>query len=673
MNKLSIFSQFSASYTTSIKRTILSYRPINSQASGHPIKAYSRSVCKSRNNNQPHWGEIKSFSATSIANMPNRLQYSKNPYLLQHKDNPVDWYEWCEEAFAKAQKENKCIFLSVGYSTCHWCHVMEHETFEDDEAAKVVNESFVNIKVDREERPDVDKVYMAFVTASHGHGGWPMSVWLTPNLKPIYGATYFQKEDFLHLCKRVKELWDTEGRELEKQGEDVFNQLEKLNNQKDTRIARIVTWSAPKTLFTHFTKTFDPKNGGFSSQPKFPTVSQLIFLLRYHVLAKPPPNLDLSSLRMATFKSFAEKFDVNVLGITEKSEFIQALEKGIAARSTETQRALQMVELTLQKMAHGGIHDHVGFGFHRYSTDDHWHVPHFEKMLYDQAQLLQIYAEAYSITKNPLYKDTAYDILKYVDSNLTSPQGGFYCAEDADSLPNATATHRKEGAFAVWTSAEINESLHLDAALFSHYYGVKEQGNCPPDKDPHGELKSQNILYVADSIESTAARFGKSVEEAKEILQKCLSILASRRRTRPPPRLDDKILVAWNGLYIGALARASQLFSDTTLSDRALRAIDFIRSVMIVDGVLMRSYRDGLSNVKACVDDYAYFIQALLDTYEATFDDKLLELAYQLQDQQDQKLWDSDVGGYYNAETDPNLSLRMKDDQDGAEPSPNSV
>jgi uncharacterized protein YyaL (SSP411 family) len=561
----------------------------------------------------------------------NRLVHEKSPYLLQHARNPVDWYPWGEEAFAKARKENKPIFLSVGYSACHWCHVMRRESFESEEIAAVMNEHFVNIKLDREERPDVDRVYMTFVQATTGSGGWPMSVWLAPDLKPFHGGTYYPPEDrwgrpgFKTLLARIAQAWKHDRETILAAADNVTRQLEQF-----TAVRADTSVELEKTLleqgYRQITSSYEPRYGGFHLAPKFPRPVTLNFMLRYHA-------------------------------------------------RTGTQEALDMALFTLRKMAEGGIHDHIGGGFHRYSVDDFWHVPHFEKMLYDQAQLVWSYLEAYQITREQFYADVARDILEYVLRDMTGDRGQFYSAEDADSpLPDNPADHA-EGAFYVWEQREIEAILGKDAAtIFSHHYGVRPKGNAP--SDPHNEFVNKNILIVRHTIEDTAKKFGKSESELLAILADARRQLFAVRAKRPRPHLDDKTLTAWNGLMISAFARAAQVLDEPRYLAAAQKAAGFIESKLYdpKTGKLLRRYRDGEAAIDGFVDDYAYLIQGLIDLYEASFEVKWLERAIALQNKQNALFWDNDSGGYFTTTgRDPSIILRLKDDYDGAEPSPNSV
>lgn len=584
------------------------------------------------------------MSSLSTAEIPssesmqtNRLAREKSPYLLQHAQNPVDWFPWGEEAFAKARDENKPIFLSIGYSTCHWCHVMAHESFENDEVAQIMNREFVNIKVDREERPDIDRVYMTFVQATTGGGGWPMSVWLTPELKPFVGGTYFPPEDrygqpaFAKVLERIAAAWQQNQAKIAEQGTQIISALrEATNGDGET------TLLGPPILeaaYEQIARSYDSHEGGFSVAPKFPRPVTLNFLARMY--ARAP-------------------------------------------QSASGKHALEMNLFTLKKMAAGGMHDHVGGGFHRYSVDAFWHVPHFEKMLYDQAQLAVAYLEAFQISRDPRFNEVARDILDYVCRDLTSKEGGFFSAEDADSLAveKGGEKENREGAFYVWSKEEIDSALGSSAAIFNFHYGVGPNGNVPAGADPHDEFSGKNILIEVQTIGDTASRFQKEEEEVREILTKCRKSLLALREKRPRPHLDDKIITAWNGLMISAYARGAQVLNDPGYLTIAMRAATFVRTQLYDDEkkVLVRNYREGRSRVEGFADDYAFVIQGLLDLYEACFDVTWLQFAIQLQETQDRLFFDDARGGYYSSTgQDATILLRMKEDNDSAEPAASSV
>jgi len=572
---------------------------------------------------------------------PNRLAGEKSPYLLQHAHNPVDWFPWGEEAFAKARAEDKPIFLSIGYSTCHWCHVMEHESFESTAIAAFLAEHFVSIKVDREERPDVDQVYMTFVQATTGHGGWPMSVWLTPELRPFLGGTYFPPTDlpgrpgFITVLRRIADLWKTERSQVEDKAHSLLTALREAENEAAKEGAGEEAWQPHPTLqiaLGQYTRMFDPEQGGFGGAPKFPRPVNLEFLLY----------------------------------LSARKDF-----------SSGGEAALGMALHTLRKMADGGMYDHLGGGFHRYSVDADWHVPHFEKMLYDQAQLASVYLTAYQITGDDFFAEVVRDTLKYVGRDLAGRQGGFFCAEDADSLPPGDETRKREGAFYVWSEAELNEVLGAERAKeFGAVYGVRPEGNVPVGADPHGELDGANVLIQRVGPTEAAKRFGRTSEEMATRLGADRAALRARRETRPRPHLDDKILSAWNGLMIGAFARAGRVLQDDGFLRAAQKAATFLRENLFdsATGELRRSYREGHSAIPGFAADYAFLIHGLLDLYVADFNLNWVRWARQLQDTLDLHFWDQLRGGYYStSDRDPAILLRMKEDYDGAEPTPTSV
>src|SRR6476646_397054 len=568
----------------------------------------------------------------------NRLAHEKSPYLLQHAHNPVDWYSWGEEAFAKARRENKPIFLSVGYSTCHWCHVMAHESFENEEVAAIMNREFVNIKVDREERPDVDRVYMTFVQATTGSGGWPMSVWLTPDLKPFVGGTYFPPEErygqpaFNKVLERIAKAWKEDHDKIVEQGSKIVEALRE--SQSAAPGEGKIEVSVADAAYRQIDRSYDPKEGGFGTAPKFPRPVTLNFLTRFY---------------------------------------------GRDTKSDSGKHALDMMLFTLRKMAAGGMHDHIGGGFHRYSVDRYWHVPHFEKMLYDQAQLAVAYLDAFQITNDKHYESVARDILDYVARDMTSKEGGFFSAEDADSPVvgiEAPSHKTAEGAFYVWAKKEIDDALGDSAEVFDYHYGVQAHGNAPEGSDPHDEFRGKNILIERHTIADTARHFKKSEAEIGKMLTRSREKLFAIRAQRPRPHLDDKIISAWNGLMISAYARAAQVLDDPRYLEIATRSANFVRTKLYDPSrkILYRSYREGRSDVEGFADDYATVIQGLLDLYEASLDVEWLKLATQLQEIQDRLFFDEKNGGYFsNSGQDKNVFVRMKDDNDGAEPAASSI
>jgi uncharacterized protein len=560
----------------------------------------------------------------------NRLIHQKSPYLLQHAYNPVDWYPWGEEAFAKARAENKVIFLSIGYSTCHWCHVMEHESFENPAIAQILNEHFVSIKVDREERPDVDRVYMLFVQSTTGSGGWPMSVFLTPNIQPFLGGTYYPPDDrygrpgFGSLLTRLADIWVKQPEKIIEQGNRFTEAIQSYlvsTPSKDTSGPR-AEWL--DLGFEQLAEGFDPDEGGFSPAPKFPRPAVFNFLFRYW-------------------------------------------------HRTGIERARDIALFSLRKMAYGGMYDHLGGGFHRYSVDARWHVPHFEKMLYDQAQLAVAFLEAFQISGDRWFAQIARETLGYVRRDLTFPEGGFYSAEDADSLPAADADHKQEGAFYVWTDDEINAVLTPDeAVVFRRTYGVEPAGNVSAESDPHGELSGQNVLFKQSEPELVAKLTGKSVDDVQQLLESARKKLFEVRARRPRPHLDDKIVTAWNGMMISAFAKAYQALGDPEHLQTAQQAADFLQR-HLYQKRLLRSYRDGPSSIFAFAEDYAFLIQGLLDLYEADFDTRWLRWAGELQVQMG-ALFADPKGGYFSTEEGASdVLFRLRDDHDGAEPAANSI
>jgi uncharacterized protein YyaL (SSP411 family) len=581
--------------------------------------------------------------------MPNRLARESSPYLLQHANNPVDWYAWGEEAFAHARMASRPIFLSIGYSTCHWCHVMEHESFESQDIAKLLNDDFVSIKVDREERPDVDRVYMTFVQATTGSGGWPMSVWLTPDLKPFYGGTYFPpstrwgRPGFSDILNELSRLWRDERTRLLDAAEGLTERLRQATETEplapfEIRPAKPVAGvDALIEGADTFRQGFDAHHGGFGDAPKFPRPSELFFLLREHARTGQD--------------------DVREL----------ALE-------------------TLRSMALGGMRDHIGGGFHRYSVDAAWRVPHFEKMLYDQAQLTLAYLEASQASGEGFWASIAEDTLSYVRRDMTHPEGGFYSAEDADSIPpeqaGAPDAHKSEGAFYIWSASEVDALLGDDARIVKLRFGILPGGNAP--FDPQNEFGSKNLLYTALPIADIAedVNVKRSVDDIMHVLAHARQTLFAAREQRPRPHLDDKILTAWNGLMIAAAARAARVLeaqegADTmaALTTAALAASFVRRALWREDSrTLLRRYRDGNAAIEAYSEDYACLIWGVLELFQATGSAEWLEWAITLQQRQDELFWDAGDGGWFNTTgRDPSVLLRLKEEYDGAEPAASSV
>jgi len=547
----------------------------------------------------------------------NRLAREKSPYLLQHAHNPVEWFPWGEEAFEKARAENKPIFLSVGYSTCHWCHVMERESFEDEEVANILNEFFVSIKVDREERPDVDAIYMSALQAMTGSGGWPMSIFLTPELKPFFAGTYFPphpahgRPSFSQLIQRIHELWESDRDALVESGEHIAESLHQPEDQAGSTDPR----DAMEAAYRYFEQAFDRAEGGFGGAPKFPRPVQFDFLFNY-------------------FSAF------------------------------HTESAREMALVTLRKMALGGMHDHLGGGFHRYSVDRYWRVSHFEKMLYDQAQLVHSYLDAYQLEPDEFIAGIVRSTVEYVLRDMKHPDGGYFSAEDADS-------EGEEGKFYVWTLKEFEEILGEKTAPISAFrFGVTREGNFE-----HGN----NVLYLAHTLDETAERFGKTRLEIGAILSANANKLIEVRERRIRPMRDDKVLTSWNGLMIGAIARAGDILAAPRYLDAARKAGEFVWNNLRSNGALLHRWRDADSHspaesrFAAGLDDYAFLIQGYLDLYEGTFDIQWLHRAIELQGEQDNMLYDTKEGGYFNTREAPDLLLRLKNEYDGAEPSGNSV
>ena len=582
--------------------------------------------------------------------IPNHLINEKSPYLMQHAYNPVDWHPWGEEAFARAEKENKLVLLSIGYSTCHWCHVMEKESFTDQAIADIMNKNFICIKVDREERPDLDRIYISAVTALTGSAGWPLNVFLTPKLRPFFGGTYFPDKSrfgiysWSDLLNKIAIAWNdpvTYGKIIS--SADALTEVlrknlsygQKITASKQDRPAHL------NKAFKYYASVFDGKSGGFGKAPKFPSPSILNFLLAY--------------------SSYGEK----------------------TGNTASAKKALQMADFTLKAMARGGIYDQIGGGFHRYSTDEKWHIPHFEKMLYDNAQLITTYLEAYQITSDDYFATIAGETAGSVLRDMTSPQGGFYSAEDADSIPDkpdlgsSEEAHEKiEGAFYVWSREELDDILGDDAAgIFSFHFGVIPGGNA--EHDPHGYFEGKNILHAEHTVEETAIKFNLSKEKTAQIINDAKNKLYYTRIKRNKPHLDDKILTSWNGLMISALCKAYQVLGDEKYLRAAKNAAEFILSYLYEEktGRLFRRWRDGEKNIPGMGSDYAFLVSGLIDLYDSDSGSKWLETAVLLSEEHLRLFYDAEDGGFYmtSPEHDKNLILRVKDDSDSVIPSPGSV
>jgi len=551
----------------------------------------------------------------------NRLINESSPYLLQHATNPVNWYPWNEEAFEAAKREDKPIFLSIGYSTCHWCHVMAHESFADKDVAELLNKDFISIKVDREERPDIDHVYMTVTQALTGSSGWPMTIIMTPDKKPFYAGTYFPKNSrwgrpgLLELLPKIAEVWRNDRQKALDNAERITRHIVRLGDGRPGSNLDRQTLDQAQAFFG---QAYDPEHGGFGQAPKFPSAHQLSFLLRrYH--------------------------------------------------HTQNQQTLAMVEKTLTQMRLGGIYDQLGFGFHRYSTDAQWLVPHFEKMLYDQAMLILAYTEAYQATGKVFYAGVAEEIITYVLRGMTAAEGGFFSAEDADS-------EGIEGKFYLWAPREIQKILgEKETALFIKVFNVKEGGNFE-DAGP-GHNIDQNILHLQKPLLQLAKELGISEDQLHSRLEDSRLKLFRARENRIHPFKDDKILTDWNGLMIAALAKAGNVLDNRKYTAAAAKAADFILQNLTDDtGRLLKRYRQGKAGLTAQLNDYAFMVWGLLELYQATFEIKYLKDAIELNQQMLSHFWDEENGGLYMTAADgEKLLVRSKVIYDGAIPSGNSV
>ena len=543
----------------------------------------------------------------------NRLVRETSPYLLQHAYNPVDWFPWGDEAFEKAVREDKPVFISIGYSACHWCHVMEHESFENADIARLMNEYFVNVKIDLEERPDVDQIYMTFVQMTTGHGGYPLNVFLTPDKLPFFGGTYFppapryQMASFPQILTSVAEAFRERRDELLHSANEILDEIRQVGASEtvDTELSK----NQLDASFQSFVKNFDRVNGGFGGAPKFPPPMSLEYLLRYY-------------------------------------------------HRTKDANALKMVEITAKKMAMGGIYDQLGGGFHRYTVDAIWLVPHFEKMLYDNAQLARIYLHLFQMTKNEFYKTIAVETLEYIRREMVDGEGGFYTAQDADS-------EGVEGKFFVWTPEEISEILgEADAQVFNFYFDVSE----------HGNFEEKNILNVRDSLAETAKGFKISEAELNEIIRRGREKLFTAREKRVKPFRDEKVITAWNGLMLATFAEASAILDRADYLDIARKNADFILKNLQKDGYLLRTSKDGQSKLNAYLEDYANFADGLTELFQVSGDAKYLKEAKRLADLMIAEFWDeAGEGFFFTANNHENLPVRSKDFYDNATPSGNSA
>ena len=543
----------------------------------------------------------------------NRLIHESSPYLLQHAHNPVDWHPWGEEAFQKAKSENRPILLSIGYSACHWCHVMEKESFENEQIAALMNANFVSIKVDREERPDLDEIYMSAVQMLTGRGGWPMTVFLTPEGKPFFGGTYFPPEDrhgmpgFPRVLQAVAQAYRERSQEVSQSVEQILKALGRLASvTESTRpfAPGIVVESAEK-----LSQAYDPENGGFGKAPKFPNAGVFELFLRAH-------------------------------------------------RNSKKQRFLETIVYTLTRMAEGGIYDHLGGGFHRYSVDEKWLVPHFEKMLYDNAQLLRNYAQAFSITREPLFKKVVEETTVYLLREMLHPEGGFYSTQDADS-------EGEEGKFFVWTQDEVIKILgEENGEIFCRVYDVSELGN----------FEGKNILHPVLTLEQASLFFRKEVTKVERVIAEGKQKLFQEREKRVKPFRDEKILASWNGLMLSGLADASKILDGPSCLAAARKTVDFIFTQMFRDGLLLHTYKDGQAKLLGYLDDYAFVAAGLLDLYESTLERANLQRSIELADTMIREFWD-DIDGafFYTGKSHEALISRTKPAFDGSVPSGNAV
>lgn len=563
---------------------------------------------------------MKEGGLMNLTSTSNRLINEKSPYLLQHANNPVDWYPWSEEAFNKAKKENKPIFLSIGYSTCHWCHVMESESFEDEKVAQLMNDTFISIKVDKEERPDIDNIYMTVCQAMTGSGGWPLTIFMTPDKKPFFSATYIPKGNryggigLIELIKKVNYLWKNDNKALLDSANSLTDQLHSLYN---ANTGELLGEEILDEAFTQLNDLFDSKYGGFGTAPKFPSPHNLLFLLRYY-------------------------------------------------KKNNNKKALDMVTKTLDTMSIGGIFDHIGYGFHRYSTDREWLVPHFEKMLYDQAMISIACTETYQATQNNNYKIIADRIFEYIINDMKSEEGTFFSAEDADS-------EGVEGKFYVWTADEIKKILSSeDAKLAIKAYSVTDDGNF---RDEATRRKTGlNILHFEKNIESLSSELDINAAELESKLDKIRKQLKNTRDKRVRPIRDNKVLTDWNGLIIAALAKAAAAFDNGKYIQLAKTGADFFLNSFLKNGRLLHRYIEGQWNFNGNIDDYAFLIFGLTELYEASFDVKYLKQAFALNEQLIELFWDEESGGFYfTAKDGEDNIIRTKEVYDGAIPSGNSI
>ena len=547
------------------------------------------------------------------AKFTNRLIHETSPYLRQHAHNPVDWHAWDEAALERARKEDKPILLSIGYSACHWCHVMERESFENEDIARIMNQYFVNVKVDREERPDLDSIYMSYVQMTTGSGGWPMTVFLTPDQVPFFGGTYFPPDDrygrpgFPKICFAVHDAYQKRRAEIEQSAADIVKSLQGMNQMPEGQ--DLPDEQTLSLAFRNLAQRFDLTHGGFGGAPKFPGSMNLAFCLRHY-------------------------------------------------RRTGFQPALDFAELSLEKMALGGIYDQLGGGFHRYSVDDHWLVPHFEKMLYDNALLSRVYLDAFQQTGNPMYRRIVEEVLGYVTREMTHPEGGFYSTQDADS-------EGEEGKFFVWTPDEIEAVLGKpDAEVFCRYFDVTRRGN----------FEHKNILNVPVPLAEFAAKNSLSVEELRTLIERGQQQLFHARERRIKPHRDEKVLTSWNGLMLVSFANAAAVLNRADYLDKARSNADFVLRYLRQEGRLLRTYKDGQAKLNGYLEDYACFVEGLLSLFEASGELRWLEEAVRLNDTMLDQFWDTETASFYLTGRDhEKLIARVKDFYDNATPAGSSV
>ena len=552
--------------------------------------------------------------------MSNRLSEENSPYLLQHSNNPVNWYPWCDEAFKLAEEKDLPVFLSIGYSTCHWCHVMERECFEDDEVAKILNSNFISIKVDREQRPDIDSIYMSVCQMMTQRGGWPLSIFITPKKEPFFAGTYFPKNGkdkmvgFVDLLNNIINVWNNNKPDIFKSAESIIKSLKDISNPKLPN--SFIKKDNMKEIFESLKDFYDEKYGGFGEAPKFPSPQNIIFLAKY-------------------FSSFKDN------------------------------DSLRMINQTLTSIALGGIHDHLGGGFHRYSTDVKWLVPHFEKMLYDQANILEALYEGYLLDEKDIYLETINSTQNYLNEIMKSDSGAFFSAEDADS-------EGEEGLFYIWSEGELKEVLKSDEFyFFKHLYNIEPQGNFLEETTK--QENGKNIIYLKDELEKFSSIFSLEENLIKEESKRIKSKLKNYRNKRKRPILDDKILTDWNSMVISSLSKISRIKNNHQSLDTAIRCNEFIENNMINNGDLNHCYRNNVSSINGTLDDYSFYSKALIDLYESTLDPNYLIKAYKISERMIFYFWDHKNGLFFSSRDDDDLIVRQKNLLDGASPSGNSI